>query len=214
MVGSKTGLVEKICNEVAIANGTPPLKFLCIIHQQVLCSKVLKFEDIMNVVVSTVNFIRRHGLNQRQFQTFLSEIDSEYGDVLHHTEVRWLSKGKVLRRFLRHEIEIFFTEKGKIPEAFSDSDWVFCLAFLSDITDHLNNLNLGLQGNRKLVSDMFTEVKAFENKLDIFMKQFSDENFIHFPCCKVLQNEKRNTSTASKEKCTKAMELLKRRICK
>ena len=189
MVGSKAGLVEKICNEVANANGTPPLKFHCIIHQQVLCSKILKFEDIMNVVVSTVNFIRRHGLNHRQFQTFLSEIDSEYGDVLYHTEVRWLSKGKVLRRFfaLRHEIEIFLTEKGKIQEAFSDSDWVFCLAFLSDITDHLNNLNLRLQGNGKLVSDMFTEVKSFENKLDIFMKQFSDENFIHFPCCKVAE---------------------------
>ena len=126
MVGSKAGLVEKICNEVANANGTPPLKFHCIIHQQVLCSKVLKFEDIMNVVVSTVNFIRRHGLNHRQFQTFLSEIDSEYGDVLYHTEVRWLSKGKVLRRFfaLRHEIEIFLTEKGKIQEAFLDSDWI------------------------------------------------------------------------------------------
>ncbi|XP_064107212.1 general transcription factor II-I repeat domain-containing protein 2-like [Macrobrachium nipponense] len=40
MVGSKTGLLEKICNEVV--HGTPPLKFHCIIHQQVLCSKVLK----------------------------------------------------------------------------------------------------------------------------------------------------------------------------
>ncbi|XP_068214441.1 general transcription factor II-I repeat domain-containing protein 2-like [Palaemon carinicauda] len=80
MVESKTGLVQKICIEVANANGTPPLKFNCIIHQQVLCSKVLKFEDIMNVVVSTVNFIRRHGLNHRQFQTFLSEIDSDVAE--------------------------------------------------------------------------------------------------------------------------------------
>jgi len=50
----------------------------------------------MKVVVSVVNFIRSHGLNHRQFQSSLSEIDARYGDVLHHTEVRWLSRGMVM----------------------------------------------------------------------------------------------------------------------
>lgn len=49
MVGSKAGLVEKICSEVVNANGTPPLKFHCIIHQQVVriilvCGPHLYFE--------------------------------------------------------------------------------------------------------------------------------------------------------------------------
>jgi hypothetical protein len=48
------------------------------IHQQSLCGKPLKSEDVMTVVVSVVNFIRSHGLNRRQFQSVLSELDAEY----------------------------------------------------------------------------------------------------------------------------------------
>jgi hypothetical protein len=38
------------------------IKTHCIIHQQMLCSKVLNFEHVMSVVVSVVNFIRSRGL--------------------------------------------------------------------------------------------------------------------------------------------------------
>jgi hypothetical protein len=45
----------------------------------------------------------------------LLEVEAEYGDVLYHTEIRWISRGKWLKYFfeLRHEIEIFLTEKQK-----------------------------------------------------------------------------------------------------
>lgn len=97
----------------------------------------------------------------------------------------------------------FLTEKGKFQEAFSDPDWVFCLAFLSDITDHLNTLNIRLQGRGKLVSDMFTDVKTFKNKLDIFMKQLSEENFMHFSTCNELLNERKNVLSASTKNVTR-----------
>jgi hypothetical protein len=47
---------------------------------------------------------------------FLSEIDADYGDVLHHAEVRWISRGTVLKRVLalRLEIYIFINKKWKI----------------------------------------------------------------------------------------------------
>ena len=48
--------------------------------------------------------IRAKGLNNHQFKSFLEEIGSEYRDMLYHTEVRWLSRGKVLNRcFELHE---------------------------------------------------------------------------------------------------------------
>jgi len=51
----------------------------------------LKYEHVMKVVVSVVNLIRFHGLNYRQFESFLSEIDDEYGYVFYRTEVRSLN---------------------------------------------------------------------------------------------------------------------------
>ncbi|MBN3284406.1 GTD2A protein, partial [Polyodon spathula] len=80
----------------------------CILHQGALCGKVLKMYHIMVTVVKTLNFIREKGLNRQQFQK-LKKLNAQYGDLLHHTEVRWFSRGAVLTRFfeLRQEIDIF-----------------------------------------------------------------------------------------------------------
>ncbi|KAL1263758.1 hypothetical protein QQF64_006497 [Cirrhinus molitorella] len=68
--------------------------------------------------------------------------------VMYFTEVCWLSRGNVLKRFfeLRKEVKRFM-EDGRIdvPE-FDDPKWVMDLAFLVDITQELNILNLKLQG--------------------------------------------------------------------
>jgi hypothetical protein len=57
----------------------------------------VSFEDVMREIVNIVNFIRSHRLNHREFQPFLSKMEAEHGDVLYYTEVRWLSRGKVLK---------------------------------------------------------------------------------------------------------------------
>jgi hypothetical protein len=41
----------------------------------------MNLESVMNIVVSTVNFVRKSALNDRQFQQFLLEVEAEYGDV-------------------------------------------------------------------------------------------------------------------------------------
>jgi hypothetical protein len=81
--------------------------------------------------------------------------------VLYHTEIRWLRRGNLLKRFfeLRHEIEIFLTEKQKFHEKLSDQEWLWDLAFLADIIHHVNDLNTRLQGKGRLVCDMFSDVK-------------------------------------------------------
>jgi len=42
----------------------------CIIHQQALCSKCLKFDNVMSVLVKCINQIRSRGLKHRMFRTF------------------------------------------------------------------------------------------------------------------------------------------------
>jgi hypothetical protein len=82
MCGHKTGAVGHIMSEVMQGNSVPPMTFHCIFHQQVLYSKVLRWNSIMEVIISTVNFVRKHGLNH-QFKHFL---EAEFGDILYYTE--------------------------------------------------------------------------------------------------------------------------------
>ena len=66
-------------------------------------------KHVVDPAVKIVNFIRARGLNQRQFTTPLEDCDSDHSGVPYHTAVRWLSVGKVLRRFwdLQTEILLF-----------------------------------------------------------------------------------------------------------
>jgi hypothetical protein len=78
----------------------------------------LKFELVINVVMSVLNFSRSHRLNHSQLPAFLAGIDAACGEV-YHTEGRWLSRGTVLKRSLalRLEAEMFMNEKGKVVTA-------------------------------------------------------------------------------------------------
>ena len=183
MVGKREGLVKLIEDEALRSGNTILMKYHCIIHQENLCAKSLKIESVMNVVIKTVNFIRSRGLNHRQFQEFLNDLDSEFGDVVYYSEVRWLSRGKMLKRVfdLKDEIQTFMELKGHpIPE-FLDDEWLSDFAFLIDITSHLNELNARLQGKGQLISKMFDHVNAFQVKLRLWESQFKVKNYVHFP---------------------------------
>ncbi|KAM8977132.1 general transcription factor II-I repeat domain-containing protein 2-like [Pelodytes ibericus] len=192
MVGSKKGVIARINQEMDKHNHSHPIAIHCLIHQQALCSKSLKWDSVMKIVVSCVNFIRAHALNHRQFQEFLSELNVDYEDVLYHTEVRWLSRGRVLRRFydLLPQITTFLLSKNKEVPELNDAEWKWHLAFLTDVTELLNNLNVQLQGKGKLICDMQSHVKAFEVKLGLLIKQVKEENFCHLPTTQNLLAEK------------------------
>ena len=129
----------------------------CIIHQQALCSKLKDdaLKNVMDIVVKIVNFIRANPLNHRQFKTLLEEYTSNYSNFVLHTEVRWLSKGKVLARSwdLIKEVKIFLGVKSKreLLDHLEMPVFVARLAFLTDITDHLNKLNLKLHGRYQIL---------------------------------------------------------------
>ena len=48
---------------------------------------------------------------------------------------------------------------------FPNPQWFAGLALLTDITTHLNNLNVKLQGKNILITDMYSHITAFEVKL-------------------------------------------------
>ncbi|XP_067391997.1 general transcription factor II-I repeat domain-containing protein 2-like [Emydura macquarii macquarii] len=182
MTGERKGMASMVCAK-AQESGGEAVKMHCIIHQEALCAKTVQLSDVMNTVVKTVNIIRVRALYHREFQTFLTDVDAEYGDLLYHSEVRWLSCGSVLRRFysLRSEINQFLKEKDRPLHELSDPLWLADLAFLVDLTEHLNTLNKNLQGKDQLVPQLHAHMKAFCVKLRLFEAQLRTFNVAHFP---------------------------------
>ena len=114
------------------------MQFHCVLHQETLCAKYLKMENVMSVVTKTVNFIRSKGLRHRQFQDLLRSLEADFEDVPYYCEIRWLSRGKVLEQIfkLKDEIQQFMEGKGNPIAEFNDAEWICDLAFLADITSH------------------------------------------------------------------------------
>ena len=110
MAGERNELSTLVCNRVSGEEGGA-IKLHCIIHQEVLCAKYIKYDNVTKPVMKAVNYIRSKALC-RQFQKFLIDIQAEYEDVLYHSEVRWLSRGSALQCFsLRKELEQFLTKR-------------------------------------------------------------------------------------------------------
>lgn len=101
----------------------------------------------MDVAMKIVCSVRARSLQRRLFRAHLEETGAEHTDLLLHTDVRWLRRGKFLARFTELLSEIKdFVKLSKHTEhiQLEDSQWLLDLTFLTDITDMLNDLNLEL----------------------------------------------------------------------
>lgn len=203
MVGAHSGLISLLKKHLKNEN---LLSFHCIIHQESLSVKFGKeLNNVMNKVVTIVNYIRSHELNHRMFQEFLKELISQYGDVLYHTEVRWLSKGRVLERFfqLRHEITLFLSEKKEFPETY-DFKWWLHVAILTDVTSIINETMTKLQGDyNKIVTKMMSIVFSLDEKLSMYSEEVSKEDLSSFPSVETLLKE--NPDEQKDLECLKAV---------
>lgn len=122
MTGSGKGLVARIKKE------NPDIKWThCVIHREALASKKMSpvLHDVLNDSIKVINFIKSRPLNARLFRRLCENMGAEHTQLLLHTEVRWLSRGRILNRLLelRSEVHTFLTEHGS-PHAtlFEDTD--------------------------------------------------------------------------------------------
>jgi hypothetical protein len=164
----------------------------CVIHRQHLVAKKLsdRLHKSLNIVITAVNKIKAHALNDRLFRELCDENDKDFKRLLLHTEVRWLSKGNCIRRFynLFDTVVQFFEEKDaflsdNLKEIRSD------VAFLSELFAKFNEMNLQLQGNDTSLIKAKSVVTVFISKLLLFKRNIGRRELYQFPSLLKLEEQ-------------------------
>ena len=84
---------------------------------------------------------------------------------------------------LEGEIGQLLVKTESSMQELSDAVGIADLAFLVHITKHLNALNIRLKGKNAVVSELYSRLKAFKTKLQLFQRRLSQTEpcTTHFP---------------------------------
>ncbi|XP_043916151.1 zinc finger BED domain-containing protein 5-like [Protopterus annectens] len=146
---------------------------LLVIARQSLACKNLpgELKLVLDEAVKVVNFIKSQSTNSRIFKALCEEMMSPHSTLLLHTEVRWLSRDKVLTRLfeLRHEVQVFFEDHTFfLASKLHDCNWLQALSYLSDIFQIINKLNLTLQNSSITIFNVSDKTESMIKKIDFW----------------------------------------------
>ena len=181
----------------------------CVIHRQHLVAKNLsdRLNDSLNLVIKAVNKIKRHALQGRLFKKLCNENDEVFDKLIIHTEVRWLSKGNCLERFLAvfNSVIDFFAGKDSML-ADNLVKRKLDIAYMSDLYGKFNHLNKTLQGKNLNLVKVKSKITSFRNQLELYGKNFKNNQFAQFSS---LENLKLQISEDEVETYSSHLEQLK-----
>ncbi|XP_003370948.1 zinc finger protein [Trichinella spiralis] len=158
----------------------------CVIHRQALVAKTLPddLREDLNFAVEVVNYVKSSALNTRLFASLCEILNADHMALLYHTEVCWLSKGNMLGRIyeLREAVAEFLEQRGRrtMCRAFKSEHFQLSLAYLADIFEALNLLDLKLQGANANVMAHYDIVQSFIAKISLWLKQVERGNLTWF----------------------------------
>lgn len=181
MTGRFKGFVARVKEDFPSVGSTH-----CFIHREALMAKTIPTElkSVLDSVVNMVNFVKSRALKTRLLKQMCHEVGSRHDTLVLHTEIRWLSKGKVLERFfeLRKELlSMFSVEKPDFAAQLNDEEWCAKVAYLADIFRHLNYLNESMQGKQENVLTSSDKLTGFLKKLRIWKLHVEKKNLKMFP---------------------------------
>ncbi|KAM9320399.1 zinc finger BED domain-containing protein 5-like [Gastrophryne carolinensis] len=147
------------------------------------------------------NFLFCKALPEKSTGEVIFQVTSEYLEkkmgaehkiLLLHTEVRWLSRGKVLARVyeLREELKIFLTnERSDFSKLLASDAWCAKLAYLADIFQYLNELNTRMQGQNENLLTSTDKMTAFCLKVQLWQQHVQRGNLEMFPLTEKLHDD-------------------------
>lgn len=141
-----------------------------------------KLHDTLKIVITAINKIKSHSLNDRIFRKLCAENDENFDRLLLHTEVCWLSKGNCLKRFyelLDTVLEFFENVNDDIYKDIKNAKTY--IAYLTDLFSKFNEINLRLQGEDVTLIKTKSEINAFITKLILFKRNVGRGELYQFP---------------------------------
>ena len=182
MVGNHVGRIALLKSDPKYPEFIPVHS---VIHREHLAAKYFNFPNVLKSVSEIVNYIRSNAKNHRQLKNFINELDlaDKPKDLSFYCVVRWLSRSDIFYRFveLLEPIKSFLIEKKRAFEILDNMSFLQDLLFLTDVMQHLQSLNLSLQGKEKNLSDLAQTIFSFQKKINLFQRDLTLKTFNHFP---------------------------------
>uniref|UniRef100_A0A3Q1F3Z3 DUF4371 domain-containing protein n=1 Tax=Acanthochromis polyacanthus TaxID=80966 RepID=A0A3Q1F3Z3_9TELE len=153
------------CTDVLLRQheNRPILSLHCLLQQKALCAQMSddKPGEVMSLVIHV-------------FKTLLDEVGNNYPGLLLH------SNTQPVLRLARAKIQTFLEIKDVKHPELTNTEWLLKFYYLMDMTEHLNQLNMEMQGIRNAVLSLGQAVFAFENKLELFIMDIETGRLLHF----------------------------------
>lgn len=189
MTEVQSGVVSKVKREAPLAQ-----HIHCSLYRQALVTKrcPADLKSVLNDAVKTVNFIKSRALNSHLFHNLCEEMDSTHKQLLLHTEVRWLSRGRVLSRVfeLSSGIQMFLTDTDfELRHRFTEVLWLCRLAYLADVFTKLNDVNRGLQGSYNSPFRVCDKMNAMKQKQNLAHEESTEGKVSLFPSLEAFVEE-------------------------
>ncbi|GBM82742.1 Zinc finger BED domain-containing protein 5 [Araneus ventricosus] len=177
MTGKVNGVIARIKNVAKNYNSTH-----CILHRYALVTKRISvtFKSVLDEAVKIINFIKSKPLQSCIFKAMCEDMRSLHTTLLLHTEVRWLSRGKMLVRIFELQKELmayFIGHKFKLSDRLNNMAWISTLAYLADIFGKLSELCLALQGKQVNILQAKDKLIAFSRKIQYWISDVEQNIF-------------------------------------
>ena len=174
MSGSRSGLRSLIQERAPMAKWVH-----CMIHREALVARELSPElgATVEIVTKVINLIKTRSLKSRMFEKLSAEMNAEHRSLLFYCSSRWFSLGKSFERVygLLDELRAFLQqEKNQLADYLSETEFLLKLAYVCDIFDKLNKLNLSMQDAHKNVLDISNKITAFAKKLSLWKEDIAN----------------------------------------
>ena len=145
-------------------------------------------------MIKCINYIKTNAKAERLFHKFCEANYANHMRLLLQTEVRWLSKGTCLKRFMEvfEPLSEFLTDKSEMILLIA-TDGKAYLSYLTDIFEKLCYLNKQLQGANATLCDAKAKIFGFVTFLGLSRSKILSKSNNQFPWLKKCDSFKRQT---------------------